>query len=257
MQNLEKNFYELNTLGFTIVKNAVPKEQLPALKEHLRQAVLLDNERYLGRPQKHKALVDNLAAYGRPFLELVDDETIQAVFAKYLGETCILYSYTSTILPPNEHVPASDMHVDTPRLIPNYWSAMVMTVALDDFTAANGASWYLPGSHTCETRPSDETFAKYAVQVSRGAGDVLFFNPRVFHKAGVNTTKEVRYALGCYAVRSFMKPRFDFARMIPMSELTWATERLQRFLGHHTRVPANMDDYYVPGEKRLYRANQG
>ena len=54
-----------------------------------------------------------------------------------------------------------------------------------------------------------------------------------------------------------MKQRFDFPRMIPPEYLENVSERVKRFLGFDVRLPSSQDEFYVPEEKRLYKANQG
>ena len=257
MTSSERNFYEIETLGFTIIENVISEKEAETLKLHLKTALEVDMKKYNGRPQKKEHHIADLTGADLIFLDLLDNDTMHEVFSHFLTNTCILYTYSSTILRPNEIAEVHTIHMDTPRLIPNYYHAMQMTLALDDFTLDNGATYYLPGSHKSELIPSEETFNKYAVLTLRKAGDALFWNPRTYHKAGMNTTNETRFAISTYAVRSFMKQRFDFPRIVSSNNLKNVSERVKRFLGFNTRVPANLNEFYVAPEERLYKANQG
>jgi ectoine hydroxylase-related dioxygenase (phytanoyl-CoA dioxygenase family) len=257
MIDLKKHAYEIEVLGFTIVEDFLSRAESAGLSNILDAALEEDAKRFQGNPYKKYSLIPNLALAGPAFLRLLDHEVMHAIYSHFLGDTCVLYTYSSTLLRPNETVDASKIHVDSPRLIPCYTSGLQMTLALSDFTPDNGATWYLPGSHRLEATPSAETFHRYAIQTSRPAGAALFWNPRVFHKAGENRTSEIRYGLSTYAVRSYMKPRFDFPRCLKDTDLSALSPRVKRFLGFDVRVPASMEEFYVDPKDRLYKANQG
>lgn len=256
MRDFKRYFYEIETLGFTIVDNLISQNEAQELKRHLGIALEADNKKYLNRPQKKEHHIMELVTAGQIFIDFLDNDIMHKIYSHFLSDTCILYTYSSTILRPGDVLDSHSIHVDTPRLIPGYHHALSMTLALDDFIAENGATLCLPGSHKFETPPPEETFKKYAVATIRKAGDALFWNPRLFHSAGENKSSKARNAISTYAVRAFMKQRLDFPRMVPKEYLVNATERVKRFLGFNVRVPVGLDEFYVEPEKRLYKANQ-
>ena len=70
--------------------------------------------------------------------------------------------------------------------------------ALSDFTAGNGATWILPGTSVLD----DEAAAGVAgAQAEMGRGSVLFYEGKVLHGAGANTSDGVRRGVNItYAV---------------------------------------------------------
>ena len=70
--------------------------------------------------------------------------------------------------------------------------------ALTDFTAANGATWILPGT----SRLDDEAAMRVAgAQAEMGRGSVLFYEGKVLHGAGANAAGDVRRGVNItYAV---------------------------------------------------------
>jgi len=90
----------------------------------------------------------------------------------------------------------------TPRLV-NAW------LALGDETLANGCMQVLPGSHhrtIAAEQLDDAQFLRpehadnaalidTAVDVTLAPGDVLFFDARVFHAAGANTTDDIKLSM--------------------------------------------------------------
>jgi ectoine hydroxylase-related dioxygenase (phytanoyl-CoA dioxygenase family) len=254
MVNYEKHMYELETLGFTIVENVYSQPLINDLKKQLDIALADDLKMFASHEGKKPDLVVDLSIHNPLFIKSLDNDIVLELCSRMLGANCTLYSFTSTILKPIIKSAVHNMHVDTNKYIKGYVTGLVMTVALDDFTEENGATYYLAGSQNSPITPSEETFVKYAQSTARKAGDVLFFNPRVFHRAGNNNSDKVRYGMTFYATPSFFKQRFDFPRMIPKDSLTGQSDRLLTFLGFNSRVPDSLENYYLPAEKRTYKA---
>ena len=255
--NIDKIEQEIESQGFSIVKDVVTAQELEALREQLDNALDADIQDYGHLPGKKDWIIYDMVRRGPAFAKLLENETMQKIFCHFLGESCILYSFTSTIMKPNIEQTTAQIHVDAPRIIPNYHAGMLMTLALDDFTEENGATYYLPGSQNRSDAPSADEFYSNSVRVCRKAGDAIFFNPRVWHAGAPNNTDQVRRGVTPFAVRSFMKQRFDYPRMVNGDVLDQLGEVGKRFLGFNTRIPASMEEYYVPAEQRLYKANQG
>jgi len=245
MKDYARNVYEFNTLGFTIVENVVDADTISKIKAELKNAISDDRKWFAHHERKNPDLVVDLSIHNPLFLRVLDNDNILNVLYTLLDKTCTLYSYTSTILNPKvKETAVQQMHVDTNKFIPNFVSGVVMTLALEDFTDENGATLYLPGSQNLKEAPSVETFSKYAISTARNAGDALFFNPRVYHKAANNNTDNIRYGLTMYATWPYFKQRFDFPRMIPGKSLEGLSDRLLAFLGFNARMPDTLDQYY-------------
>lgn len=255
--DFEKHFYEFETFGFTIVKQVISNEEIQKVKQTIDKDLAREKEKYKDSPYVKPGHLMNLCECDPYFLHFLDNDIIHHFFAHFLDESCILYTYSTTINWPNERTGNHAIHVDSPRVIENYPTAVQITIALDDFTPENGASLYLPGSHTSTKVPSEETFERYAAQVTRKAGDAIFFNPRVFHRAADNNTDKPRYAFSMYAVRAFMKQRLDYTKSIDPALLPTLSERAKKMLGFDSRIPKDLSEFFVPADQRLYKANQG
>lgn len=256
MDKIEK---DIEDKGFTTVENVASQDELVELRDQLDTALVEDMEEYGHLPGKKEFICYDMVTRGSVFVRLLENEKMRTIFSHFLGRTCILYSFTSTIMKPVKIIeqPTINIHVDAPRLIPGYHSGILMTLAIDDFTKKNGATYYLAGSHKSERKPSKDEFFKKAVRVTRQAGDAVFFNPRVWHAGGKNYTNKTRRACTVYAVRSFMRQRLDYPRMISEELFSTLSEDLKSFLGFDVRVPSSMYEYYVAEEERLYHAGQG
>jgi ectoine hydroxylase-related dioxygenase (phytanoyl-CoA dioxygenase family) len=63
---------------------------------------------------------------------------------------------------------------------------------IDAFSAENGGTRVLPGSHKAEAFPSAEFVERHEVVADGPAGSVLVFDSMTFHRAGVNSSGQVR-----------------------------------------------------------------
>ena len=127
---------------------------------------------------------------------------------------------------------------------------------LDDFTIENGGTYLLPKSHLEERKPSDEEFFKNAIQAVGIKGDILIFNANVWHASAPNTTQSDRRAIPFTVSKSFMKQLLDYPRALGYNKMDSYSTKLQQFLGYHSRVPASLEEWYQPEDKRFYKKNQ-
>ena len=256
--DVERHCAEFEREGYSVVPAVVAEPEISELRDAVSSALSADLERYRHLPGKERFIVLDLAHYGGAFFKLLENDTVDRLFGEIVGDHWTLYSFTSTVALPHLEQYTANIHTDTHRLSPGYNLGAVITIALDDFTEENGATYYLPGSHLSHPdRPDEAEFYAGAVRLCRKAGDAVFFHPRVWHAGGYNATDDVRSGLTVYACRSFMKPRFDFPRFIDDALLDGASDRLRRVLGFDVRVPSSMEEFYRPPEERLYKSDQG
>ena len=241
--------------GFIILHDILDADFVARAKRSLQEAI--DQEaRYHG----HTGFADYgmvllCSLYDAVFNELFINESFLAPFEAVMGRGCIVYAYTSSSMPPASTNFSHRIHVDCPRLIPGYVTNMGATIALDDLTEENGATYFLPQSHELLDTPDPEYFFENAKRFVAPAGSVLFFNARQWHSGGANHTDRWRHALTVNMCRPFMKQRIDIPRAMQNAQIDTSTlpDRALQKLGFHAQVPASYDEYYVPPEKRKFR----
>ena len=54
-----------------------------------------------------------------------------------------------------------------------------------------------------------------------------------------------------------MKPRMDWVRLIPEDIASQLNSQARRLIGYDTRLPTTLDEFFLPEDQRLYKANQG
>lgn len=244
---------EFNATGSVIVPGVLDPDFIVATKREL-EAAMEGEVRYHGtRDYKDYGMVLLCALYGGSFWNLFDNPRLTGPFNAILGEGCVAYAYTSSSMPPSAVNYSGRIHVDCPRIIPNYVTNMGATILLDTFTEENGATWYLPNSHTQVEPPEEKFFYANGRRVLAPAGSVWFFNARTWHAGGANKSKNWRHALTINMARPWMKQRIDIPRAMSQLDLGKLSAAARQKLGFDTQVPANYDEYYVPPEKRKYK----
>jgi hypothetical protein len=254
---LEECRYLLHTVGYCVIERYLNPDYCDelawALKSHIDRPTSFDVERAV----QDKYHIHDLLSQDITFARLLEDPNLDSLLAPHLGEHWVMYAFTSSSLPPFGANYGSRIHVDSPRLIPGYPTNMGVIWALTEFTASNGGTQLLPGSHHSETKPSDDFFERHSITLECPRGSMIIFNARVYHRAGNNETSVFRHSLTMNACRSYMKQRMDWVRFIPREISGELSERARRIIGFDTRVPTNLEEFFVPDESRLYKPNQG
>lgn len=243
--------------GFALVPSVIGEREADEMRADLEVAIQQDIETWGDNPlYKDHWMVHNLMLRGRGFVALLENPAIHGYLARLLSPHCILYAYTSSSMPPGGSNFSHRVHNDCQLFFPDYITNVGVVVALTDFTEANGAPYFLPGSHRLVEAPSEEAFFEGAERVCPAKGDAIVFNARCWHHGGNNETKEARHAATMNVCRYYMRQRFDYPRMMTDEILDQLGPLGRRFLGFDVRAPASLEEYYVPPEERLFKPGQ-
>ena len=174
----------------------------------------------------------------------------------YFKSNFILNSFSGLNNLPNQPNFSSIVHRDLRFYsgeIPMMINALVM---VDDFTKNNGPTLLLPQSHLKEDKPTDQYFHNNAIKAIGKSGSILLFNANVWHASSLNTSDKGRIGLPMTFTKSIMKQLLDYPRALGYEKMESFSPEMQQLLGYHARVPANLDEWYQPFDKRLYKKNQ-
>ena len=149
------------------------------------------------------------------------------------------------------------VHRDVRTYTPDFRQMLNMLVMLDDFTPENGATHLLPGSHRTEDKPTERAFFDAAKRAEGNAGDILLFDSRLWHAAGANRTDAPRRALTLTFSRPFFKQQLDYPQFLGDAYAETLTPAVRQILGYDARVPATIEEFYQPPDKRAYKSDQG
>jgi ectoine hydroxylase-related dioxygenase (phytanoyl-CoA dioxygenase family) len=107
---------------------------------------------------------------------------------------------------------------------------------LDEFTAANGATRFIPGSHAWEPgrtpRPDDPV-----EQAVISPGSAMFYLGSLWHGGGANQTSQPRLGVILEYVSGWLRPQENHCLAVPQSVARELPERLQELLGYNIYPP--------------------
>lgn len=231
-----------NEEGMVLVNGALNQDMIKSLKYELKNAINKENEYHGSIDYKDYGMVLCCAKYGGNFLKIFEDDSIFQPFESILGNDCILYSNTSSAMPPNKSNYSKRIHIDAPIDFPNdYPLRMLSLILLDDFTNENGGTWFLPKSHTLNEKPTDSIFYKEGKRLNAKAGSILYWNPKIWHAGGNNLTDEWRDAFTIVMTKPFCKQRMDIPAMLGDINVN---NNAKRRLGYFNIPPKNYKEYY-------------
>jgi ectoine hydroxylase-related dioxygenase (phytanoyl-CoA dioxygenase family) len=104
---------------------------------------------------------------------------------------------------------------------------------LDDFTADNGATRFVPGSHAFGVLPQDAMEDRHAAHTDERlllapAGSVVFFNSHIWHGGTQNASQEARAAINAYYSRREIPPVIDhWALLSPETKARFSDAELE------------------------------
>jgi ectoine hydroxylase-related dioxygenase (phytanoyl-CoA dioxygenase family) len=107
--------------------------------------------------------------------------------------------------------------------------------AIDDFTADNGATLVIPGSHRWGQRPPSPE--DHAVPVVMPAGSCVFFVGTLWHGGGANNTTRERLAVTAQYCQPWLRPMEAFTLSISREIARTVSDDIRRMLGYSIHPP--------------------
>ncbi|GAB0107399.1 phytanoyl-CoA dioxygenase family protein [Nocardia sp. JMUB6875] len=106
--------------------------------------------------------------------------------------------------------------------------------AIDDFTAENGATDIIPGSHLWDDRlPGDSTREPVVMR----AGSCVFFVGTLWHGGGANSSANSRLALTAQYCEPWLRPQEAFTLSMTRDTVRAVSEDIRRMLGYSIHPP--------------------
>lgn len=253
---------ELKNQGFVILRNQLDEKLRSQLSDAVDKAFI-----------KHKIFQEknnsDIKTDGVALHALLSDDTfitllntliengfIQKLQDNFFNSKCILNSLSALDNLPNQPNFSSNFHRDLRFYSGDFPIMLNCLIMVDDFTVENGGTFLVPGSHLEERKPTEQELFFTAVQATGNKGDILVFNANVWHASAPNYTQDHRRAIPLTLSKSFMKQLLDYPRAIGYDRMTEFNSELQQLLGYYSRVPASLDEWYQPEDKRFYKKNQ-
>jgi ectoine hydroxylase-related dioxygenase (phytanoyl-CoA dioxygenase family) len=235
----------------------------PALLDEL--IVDLEQSYEIRRPIQIKNGVDantegtahHLLADGKSFIEFMNRAYLDEFLKSYFGGNYILNAFGGNLNLKSHFTYASNVHRDVRTYTREIKFLLNIIVMLDDFTLDNGATYLLSGSHLKPEKPSDDEFFSRAARAVGKRGSIVFWDSNIWHAAGENKTDSPRRSLSLIYSKPFMKQQFDYPRSVGDENAAALSEEFRQIVGYNARVPASLEEWYQPPEKRFYKKDQG
>jgi len=243
---------ELDERGYAVIEHAIAPDELAAVREalapHLTHGPYGRNDFEGFMTQR----VYSLPAKSRAFDRLIEDEAVLTVAECLLGPSFLLTAALAINLGPGET--AQGLHFDEafynlPRPRPPLSLSAIW--AIDDFTADNGGTLLVPGSH----RWGDEGLREQreVVPLEMPAGSVAVYPGTLWHAGGANVTDRFRLGVSIQYVLSWARQQESYLLAMPPETARSVSPRLRELLGYSIgpafmgHVDGRHPDKLVPG----------
>lgn len=220
---------DIKNFGYGMLAAAVNKSRLDEARARLEpvMAVQRDSGQYWSSCGNQKVFA--LLNHGKVFSLLVLQPEILEVVRGVLGEHILLSSSVAHITRPGNR--AQDMHGDQ-QYVPEPWlypATVNVIIAIDPFTASNGATLVVPRSHLVGARPPKKV--DFAVALEAEPGTAIFVDGRLWHSSGLNTSAGERMAILNYYCLPWMRQQENFFRSLPQDQQATLSSDLRSLLG--------------------------
>jgi 5-dehydro-6-demethoxyfumagillol dioxygenase len=230
----------LHAQGFAIVPGVLSRERCDDIRARLWRAAGESERRGAPTrnigidPNEHNVRVFNLLDLDPVFVELIAHPLAVALVTSLLGDGFLISNFTANIALPGAQ--SMHLHSDQSIVVPEPWLepwSINIIWCLNDVHAANGATRYLPMSHTltraCEL-PADSRAQMLPFEAE--AGSIIVMDGRVWHTSGANVTRdEERALLFGYYSRDFLRPQTNWNAALSATTIATLSPQMQQWLG--------------------------
>lgn len=217
---VDVNIEEISRNGFTVLKNVLTDDEIVYTRHKLDEIYQkqvdefgLDNLIKL----KDRYIVRSMLAYDDFFLhKIACNEKLITVVKKILGNNISLSSQVGILNPPDDKLYQTAWHRDLQyqHFTISRPIAVQTLFCIDPFDAKTGGTFFISGSHLHESFPSDEYTKKHETQIVANPGDAVVFDALTYHRAGENTSPNIRRAINNLYTLPIIQQQINFSRMM-------------------------------------------
>jgi ectoine hydroxylase-related dioxygenase (phytanoyl-CoA dioxygenase family) len=215
----------LDDHGYVVLEGRIDRALLGELRTRILELYAVEGDRAGSefRTEEHAHRLANLIDKGEVFSRAIVLPGLLDYIRHVLGPAIKLSSLNARSADPGTEV-GQPLHVDM-SAIPDergYWVCNTVWM-LDDFTAENGATRMVPGSHKWRTRPQEVLENPLAphpdeVLLTGKAGGIAVMNAHMWHGGTANRTEAPRLAMhGFYCRRD--KPQQQYQKQLLRPEV--------------------------------------
>jgi len=234
MDDLAAHARRIERDGYTILERVIEPELVAALLQDLQRL----EEDLDAQPSRNlfegtkTVRIYNLLAHGRLYEQVPVHAAILPLVESVLDAGCLISSLSSIAIDPEER--AQPIHADDQLLpLPKPHVPIVCNTmwALTDFTAANGATRVIPGSHTRDHSPDfGREYESVAAEMPRGS--VLVWHGSLWHGGGANTTSQRRVGIAMNYCAGWVRQQENQQLGLPRDTVRRFPSRLRELVGY-------------------------
>ncbi len=236
--------------GFVILHGVLSPSEVEdlrgALQPYLDLTVRGRNDFEGERTQR----VYSLVGRGAVFERTVEHPAVLELVDALLLPGYLLTASQAICISPGE-TPQPVHYDDTFYVLPRPRPAVsVSTIwALDDFTATNGGTEVIPGSHSWDDErvaatykadpnaPGDEAWESRLIPVEMPAGSLVLFAGTLLHRGGANRASTSRCAFSHQYCEPWARQQENFTLSVPRERAREMSLRLRQLLGYSIHPP--------------------
>ncbi len=234
---IEEQLAILDERGYVVLESVLSPDELAGVREALEPHLIAgpygrnDFEGYRSRR------VYALLAKSVVFADLVTHPRVLALLDRTLTSNYLLSAALAIHLEPGET--AQPLHYDDafcrlPRPRPAFGMSAIW--AIDDFSADNGATEVLPGSHRWASEVPDENDPR-VIPVVMPAGSVVVFFATLWHRGGANRSHSRRLAITPQYCEGWCRQQENMALAVPAEAASALPRRAHELLGYSIQPP--------------------
>lgn len=239
--DLDRAEHDLRTHAICAVTNALDATTLATARAEMYAAAEAD--RHAGAqttgfaldPDTTNQRVWNLPGRAPVFMELAEHPVALRLLRSVLGWPMLLGNLSGNITGPGGA--AGHLHADqifVPQPWPDAPQGANAAWCIDDFTADNGATRFVPGSHLHNRMPRADD-DRTSVPLEAPAGSVVVFDSRLWHQTGANVTAgQTRAAAFGWYTRPIYRTQENWFLALDPSIRHTASDDLLVLLGFRT-----------------------
>lgn len=249
---------KLNKQGWVFFPTVLDAATIELLNTDLEKAyrICRSIQQKNGITETTDGTAHHILGLANSFLDFLEPLPLANYLYQFFQGNFILNSYGGIINIKDKASYVTNIHRDIRFFSGELPLMLNMLVLLDDFTLENGATYLLSGSHRNAERPSEQDFFTNSARLTGKAGSILLFNSNLWHAAGHNHTDSVRKGLTLTFTKPFMKQQLDYPRTMGYYNGAKLSENQRQIIGYNARIPATLEEWYQPPEKRMYRPGQ-
>ncbi|MGH8454780.1 MAG: phytanoyl-CoA dioxygenase family protein [Nevskiales bacterium] len=248
--DLESQVRALDQRGYTIIPDFLSPVDLQAVRAGLAPYLGLHQGRNDFEGYKTER-VYTLVARGAVFERITEDARVMAVCGRYLQPGFLLTASQAICIHPGET--PQPLHYDDgfytiPRPRPPISISTI--VAVDAFTAENGGTEIIPGSHRWDdeaiggiyagmesSKPMPAALEQQLMPVEMPPGACVLFLGTLVHRGGANRSATPRLAFSNQYCQPWARTQENFFLGVPGERARGMSPRLQQLLGYSIWPP--------------------